>query len=290
MIMKRTILLLLFLLSASSCTLSEKNLLTIGTFNIAWLGDGENDRKDRTEEEYRQIAEIIKDTKADLLALQEIENGQALEKLLKYLPAYSYKLSETGGAQKVGFLYKDCLEVDEAFEYMPIAIKKNRQRPGYIIKARKGNFDFIAMAVHFKSTSRYDDTKEKKKESRKIRRKQARLASKWVDSVLSSSDERDVFILGDFNDTPTRKKYPTLNSLIKNDSLIFHTTNIKSCKNKSWYLIDHIVFSVSVENRYLANSSRVYNIYNALPKEKAKKVSDHCPVLMNFETESPDND
>ena len=274
----------------SSCALSEKSTVTIGTFNIAWLGDGRNDRIKRTAKDYKKIAEHIQHTGADILGLQEIENEKAMEKLLKYLPDYSYVLSETGSAQKVGFIYKNDVIVSNPVEYMPLAIKKNRQRPGLIIRAQKGNFDWIMMVVHYKSTSRYDNTPELKERSREIRKQQADITAAWADSLLKDSDEKDIIIVGDFNDTPTRTKNPTLTNLQNNSSLFIHTGRLKSCKHKAWYSIDHIICSQSANERYIYNSEFIYNIYSSESAETAKNISDHCPVIMVFETESPDND
>jgi len=54
--------------------------------------------------------------------------------------------------------------------------------------------------------------------------------------------------------------------------------------------IDHILISTSAGTRYLDNSVRMYDFNSSLPDEAAGKVSDHCPVLANFDIKLPDND
>ena len=62
-----SIILLLILISCTETSKTQENIyddndkiLLLGTFNIEWLGEGNNDRKPRVEEDYKNIAEVIK--------------------------------------------------------------------------------------------------------------------------------------------------------------------------------------------------------------------------------------
>ncbi len=269
---------------------TNTDFLTIGTFNIAWLGDGENDMIKRTEGDYQRLAEVIISTKADILALQEIENEDAMRKLTNYLPGYEFVIDDSGGNQNLAFLYKTDIEIISSRIYRPIAVINNRTRPGFIIEARKDKFDFIAMTVHFKSTSRYDDTNEKRAESRQIRKQQAEIASRWVDSVLAGGAEKDLILLGDMNDYPMRKNNNTLDVLAADSNITFLTSSLKSCKFVILPGIDHIIVTNSAAERYQQNSLRLYDLYSAYNSGEVKKLSDHCPVLVMFDATSKDND
>ncbi len=293
--MKKLILLILLsLLPLQACTkraaVSDPSSVTIGTFNIEWLGDAVDDRVPRSVKDYELIAEFIQRSGADIMGLQEIENEKALEIVLRFLPGWSYKLGSNGGKQNLGVIYKEDIEIESLGEYMSVSVVENKTRPGFIVKAKKGNFDWIMMVVHFKSTSRYDDTPEKKLESYRIRSDQAEVVDNWVDSVLAAGSEDDVIIVGDFNDNPVREKTHTLDSLVFNEHLNFVTTDLKSCKYRFWKVIDHIVISDAAQKRMIKDSEKVMDIYSALPKSQAEKVSDHCPVAAKFDTKMPDND
>lgn len=290
--LKKTLAFLAFILLLYSCEKEEPVFtpLKVGTFNIAWLGDGERDRIDREPEDYKLIADVIEASDMDVIGLQEIENGKALDILLNHLPEYEYVIGKTGRAQKLAVLFKDNIEIDLIGEYMPVAIEKNRNRPGLVVEGKKGNFDWLMMVVHFKSTSRWDNTPKKRRLSIATRKRQAELVNRWADSVLSEGDEKDIFIVGDFNDTPKRKKNNTLLSLKENKSFEFLTSEMKSCKYRGLYVIDHVVASESAMKRYQENSERLINLYAIYDKNVAKRVSDHCPVYAIFEVESPDND
>jgi endonuclease/exonuclease/phosphatase family metal-dependent hydrolase len=267
----------------------DSSTVTIGTFNMSWLGEGLNDKIDRSESDYKEIANIILQTGCDVIAIQEVENDRAMDRIIKYMPGFSYFVSKEGGKQNVGVLYYKDVTVSLVGEYMPIAVEKNRTRPGLVINCKKGNFDWVMMAVHFKSTSHYDKTPEDKDESRDTRQLQAEIAQHWADSIIRNSKEKDIIIAGDFNDTPLRKLNNTLLSLYQDPDLVFLTDSMKSCKLKAMYVIDQIVVSRSAFRRFIPNSQRTFDFFSSLPKEKASMVSDHCPIITKFEVTSQDN-
>lgn len=268
----------------------SKNELILATFNVEWLGDGINDRKERTEQDYKIISKIMSEMNADILGLQEIENEATVKKILKYLKGYKYQITKNKSAQNVAFLYNSKLKIKRNFVYDKVDFQDRSTRPALVIEAQKGNFDFVVANIHLKSTSHYDNTVEKRERSFAIRTKQAEEMSNFADSILSSNKEHDVFILGDFNDTPVRKKNPTLMALQNNANLTFLTGEMKSCKSRSLFAIDHIVASKQAQNRFVANSERSYDINIIYGKEAAKNISDHCPVLANFDILAKDND
>lgn len=266
------------------------NTITIATFNTEWLGDGSDDTKPRSASDYEKMARIISITEADIISLQEIENEAAMKKLCTYLKDYSYYVCETGGKQNPAYLFNNNLEVRFVGDYSPVDVEVGRTRPGYVVFVRKGNFDFALMNVHLKSTSRYDNTEELKQKSYLLRAQQSRVLSKWADSILTQTKEKDIVITGDFNDNPNRKTNPTLMALAENTNLFFTTSELQSCKNARWDCIDHIVVSNSAKSRIIPNSLHQINFYDILKQKQAESISDHCPVVISFEISKPDND
>ncbi len=269
---------------------AEQQLLTLGTFNVEWLGDGINDRKPRTEEELRRLAEVIRQSGADILGLQEVENKRALERLLRFLPEFSGFVGSLGGQQNVALIYRNGLHVQLVGEYTPLIVQPGRTRPGLLAYCRAGSVDFYVMVVHLKSSSRYDSTEELREIARQLRQQQAQRLAQWVDSMLQVGSERDIALIGDFNDTPRRKRYPTLTPLVEHPALQFLTTDLRSCRYERAYTIDHIVVTHSFARRYRRGSAHVVNFYAQYPFAEAEAVSDHCPVVAQFELETPDDD
>ncbi len=267
----------------------DENAITMATFNVEWLGDGIEDRNPRNEYDYKRIAEILIDLKADIIGLQEVENDLALEKIIKFMPGYKYIVGETGYIQNPAFLYRDTILVKFVQNYKPLAVKANRTRPGLLVYVKKGNFDFFFLFVHFKSTSRADSTEELKLESYALRRKQAEVLRNWSDSLLNYSIEKDIIIIGDFNDNPLRPS-KILSPLLFSNNFLFLTDKLGSCKNPDWDNIDHIVINKSVFQRFIQGSVYMYNIPAKYEDYEVKKISDHCPVIAKFNILIPDND
>ncbi len=146
------------------------------------------------------------------------------------------------------------------------------------------------MVVHFKATSRFDETPEKLEQSRTLRARQGEIAVAWVDSILKAKNEQDVVVLGDFNDSPLRKKYNTMTAFLSYPDVLFLTENLKSCKYQNAYGIDHIVVTRSLFNRYVQNSTKFFDTFSMFKKEDAERISDHCLILARFDITTPDND
>jgi len=265
-------------------------VLTVATFNLEWLGDGINDRKERTEQDLQRMAEVITELNADLIGIQEVENPQALRRLLRYLPGYEGAVGALGRQQNVGLLYRRTVQVQLLGEYTPLIVEPGRTRPGFVAYCRAGNFDFYVMVVHLKSSSRYDSTEELQQRARELRQRQAEQLARWVDSLLHAGPEQDVLLIGDFNDTPKRKRYPTLQALVEHPSLHFLTADLRSCRYERAYTIDHIVVTTSALQRYKSGSAFVANFYARFPFTVAEQISDHCPVVAQFDVSAPDND
>lgn len=258
--------------------------LRLGTFNMEWLGDGVDDNTPRSNSEMRQIAKFLLSTNLDIIAVQEIENDEAIKRVVSNMPGYRFIISSQKNKQRVGFVYRGGVSVKKVNEYTPLSLS-GTLRNGLIVKIRKGNCSFYAMSVHLKSSSVYDDTKKKQEEARNKRYMQCCILSQWTDSMMRAGHKRLV-ILGDFNDTPIRKKNPTLTPLITNPNLTILTERMKSCRYPNIYSIDHIIVSEEMLQFIEPNSEFVFNIQAVHSK---KKLSDHCPVgiTINIAKDSP---
>lgn len=278
------------LTACHSSRLAYPDQVTVGTFNIEWLGDGVEDMKSRTDDDYRRVADVIDRSQADVLGLQEIENTAALERVLRHLPDFTGFIADAGIKQNVGIIYRKGLSVRQVGVLTDLNMGVDRLRPGLVLSCRKDAFDWMMMVVHLKSTSRADSTDELREESRRIRGKQAARLRSWADSVVRSGTETDVMIVGDLNDFPGRRENGTLGPLIASKEMTFLTGALRSCKNPNWYVIDHVVVSQSAQQRFVAGSESVNDMRSYLDSREISGVSDHCPVTVRFSTAEPDND
>lgn len=281
------------LLSLSACQSPQgapDNTVNIGTFNVEWLGDGVDDKKPRTDQEYLLIADVIARSGVDVLGVQEIENDAALRRVLRYLDGFDGFIADAGIKQNVGVIYRKGLTVEQRGVYQPLTLGRTGMRPGLVVHCKKGAFDWTMMIVHLKSTSRYDSTNQMRDESRVMRSKQVEMLRAWSDSLIAVGSEKDVVIVGDFNDFTARRQQATLTPLLESSNMGFLTGTLKSCKNDQWTTIDQVVASKSARDRLIKGSERMEDFRSFLEENTADAVSDHCPVLVRFSTVGPDND
>jgi endonuclease/exonuclease/phosphatase family metal-dependent hydrolase len=275
---------------------TSRTSVTVGTFNIAWLGDGVDDREPRTEGDYQRVAEAITDSGADVLGVQEVENEQAMARVLKYMKGYKWLMGAGGGEQRLGVLYKDDVLVRLVGEYTPLAMAEGRTRAGLVVQCKAGNFDWTMMVVHLKSSSRFDSTAELREAARNLRSQQAQTLAAWMEERLHDPD-KDVVIVGDFNDFPTNEHLPTLQPMLAVPQYSFATYGLPSSKHEHSLggeagrpSIDHIVTSQSARHRLQRGSVMAVALYDQYPDAVARKISDHCPVVCRFDVVAPDSD
>lgn len=269
---------------------APEGTVTIGTFNMEWLGDGTNDRKPRTDADYLRIADIVLKSGADVLGVQEVENEAALRKVLRYCSGFDGMVLQGETEQNVGVIWRKTVTVDSVGPFDGLVVQPKRSRPGLVVRCRYEGFDWLMMVVHLKSTSRFDSTNQLRELARDIRSKQASALRQWTDSVLAAGGEQDVLIVGDMNDFPTRRSLPTLTALEESSSMRFLTKDMKSCGRADRLAIDHVLASTQASERAIQSSIRTEDFHTFLDSESANKVSDHCPVIVRFHSARADND
>lgn len=283
-----SIILLLILISCTETSKTQENIyddndkiLLLGTFNIEWLGEGNNDRKPRVEEDYKNIAEVIKKTGVEFFGLQEIENENSLLRVLKYLPDWTYIFNKSHSSSlNTCFIFKKYLNVEDLGNYEGINVEKQTTRPGSVVRLKHGKLDIHILNVHLKSTSGYDNTDEKKEHSYMLRRLQSIEIVNFKDSIINNNINNKVIVLGDFNDNPIREEES--NILLLDSNFKFPTKYLASCKNEFWDVIDHIILSDDLFNHYQPSSAYVFDIFSVFLNQKADMISDHCPVMIRL--------
>lgn len=262
--------------------------ITIGTFNIEWLGDNTaDDRKIRTGADDNLLRTVLRDANADILAVQEIENEQALQRLVVPSPQpdtslqYRFILGSTGGKQRVGFLYRPSVELVWSREITSIAVETGRTRAGLLGLFRSGAASVLVMTVHLKASSRADSTPELAERAIQLRTAQAAELRRFADSLAKADSALPLIILGDFNDSPLKKR-TAIDTLYRAPNLTFLTAEQQSCLLPGLPSIDHIVCNEQAMKRLLRGTLRSISLAAMFSEQDAKRVSDHCPVLVQI--------
>jgi len=252
---------------------------TIGSFNIEWLG-----KKKRSEEDYRNIAGVIKDSGAVLLGVQEVSSVEGMNRVMKYLPDHGYVLGRSG-QQMVGMIFDknrvkyDANSIDQMDE---VALGNPYMRPPLSVDVKVDNFDFNFNVVHLKAG--FQDR------SIRMRDEQADAMNKWIKERQKKNPDKDMIIVGDYNDFVGSR---TLKGIDKGDTVDYATDEV----GKDFYtniryksVIDHAAFSNDqggASEEYVKGSLRTID-ENKYPGYK-HSVSDHKPIFFDVRS-GMDND
>ena len=137
--------------------------LRIASYNIRNFKTSSSDKGVSTTRK-SELFRVIKSTKSDIIAVQEIIDDQGFKKFVRdYMPKYRVVLSKCGGfaGQKLGFIYNSNLYSLESFyEDSRLSIRssncKRGLRPAAIahFRKKKTRLKFTAIAVHLKCRRR----------------------------------------------------------------------------------------------------------------------------------------
>ncbi len=270
------------LLVLSLLIVGQAMALTIGTFNIEYFNV--SGKKAYSPEDCSHLAKTILSSKADVLALQEIEGDATMRYFLtKFLPGWSAKGNDTGGRQDLYFLWNsDTVELidgpyiygaNSSFRFEGKSYKLN-DRPNLVATFLDKEKDrrFTMVNVHLKSQSTRGKDDSDKAERYNDAKRQAQIEG--INKIVSSL-KGPVFILGDFNtDDPKGTSFPLL-GLSKGQ---YSYDNKKSN-------LDYIGYA-GIE---MGKNWVIYEIEAAMPKRSTKSAQhpDHDMVALALDGNVP---
>ncbi|MEE2885934.1 MAG: endonuclease/exonuclease/phosphatase family protein [Planctomycetota bacterium] len=284
--------------------------IRIGTWNIEHLGSRSKFQNragappDRTPAEVAQVASFIEQMAVDVLAVQEIANPAALQRLLKHLAgSYRFALGTTGVYDdtriSVGFLWNSTrvklLHCGEMTEFprkvgdLSVFHRKPVNATFRTVHADGSpGFDFRAITVHLKASQ---GSKNERKRST-----ETKILADYLRELASDSEEdQDVVVLGDFNHTygaPACEVF-TAEDLVQ---YAYPGGDRKLVPTIVWFdePIDHIALTKGIRDEVVAGSLRVHNQLvdwslqgAALTASKAAwrtVYSDHFPVTLDLQS------
>ncbi len=273
-------------LNPISETVTDKNMVSrygseksfdMATWNIEHFPKNQNYT-------VRYLLPMIKSMDVDLIAVQEIDDRATFMQLLDSLDQYDGYISmlpEYG--QHMGLIYKsDFISISEpeqifvddfyAFPRAPLITSVTVKMENTII------FDFMLIIVHLKA---FID-----EESQSRRRTACQKLKYYTDNYLISGFEKDVVILGDFNDELNDYSDDNIFSTFLTDSanyyfLTYPLTDQPTYIGQYTSAIDHILVSADVLNEYTGGKTSVLKIDEEF-SDYRDIISDHRPVLAQF--------
>lgn len=259
---------------ASTAALAD---LKVATWNIYWLGDGKGQEKsERGVNDYARLSRYAVRLNADIVAVQEVENAEALAKVFPS-SRYVYEMANQRGQQLTGFAIKRGVSYRRLDDVTALNTSGGL-RNGTVIEVTQGNRKVTMMAVHLKSgcfETDLDDIDGNGEDACDKLEKQVPVMRDWVTSYTSAG--KPFVILGDFN---RRMDVPgdDLWELIGVGGVKRVNAGIKpACYGgKFKEFIDHIIVSPDLA----ANVGQGTFAELTFDEEYRmhKVVSDHCPI------------
>lgn len=295
--MKKVLAVILLLLLSITASIdiraqSQKSLL-LATWNVQNFFDSVDDPlkddsvfpSDIVSFKLRSIATVIKALDPDLIALQEVENLELLQRLndeggLGYTHAILLEGNDPRGIDVALLTRLNVLEVkthkDDALPELPGLPPNYRfSRDCLEVHLEKDGLRFIALINHFVSKAQGAEVTLPRREAQALR------VRKIVDELQAADPTNRIVVLGDLNDTPDSIPIRRLTKGKPKESRLYEATSILPPEERYSYifrgtgeLIDYILFNKSFKP--LINSSSVRIFHDALTDQ----ASDHDPVLV----------
>ena len=230
------------------------------------------------------INRIIRDINIDLIAVQEIDDTKLFMELIDSLVGYHGFVSQYPNyGQRLGIIYKsDIISISSPTQIF-VDDKWAFPRPPlvtYVVvkKSFETVFDFILIILHLKA---FTD-----EESQDRRREACQKLEEYISTYLLTGAEKDILIVGDFNDEIDDSMEENIFQFFLNDSsnyncLTLLTSDTPTFIGNSKSSLDHIIITDDVRIEYKEGDLQVLEIDKFI-SNYVEYVSDHRPVLARF--------
>jgi endonuclease/exonuclease/phosphatase family metal-dependent hydrolase len=230
------------------------------------------------------LKKIVNDIDVDLFAIQEIDDSELFYTLMDSLVEFDGFVSILPSyGQRLGIIYKsDFISITDPFQ---IFVDDDWAFPRpplvtYVTVKKKNNtvFDFTLIILHLKA---FGD------EESEGRRREACLKLKnYIDTILLPSADKDVIVLGDYNDELTDPKPDNIFQVFISDSLDYEFLTMVVADQPTYIgsynsAIDHILISADSRSEFSGGNTQILNIDQEF-SGYLNYISDHRPVLAQF--------
>jgi len=230
------------------------------------------------------LSRIIQKIDIDMIAVQEIDKNLLFMTLADSLDGYQGYVSQLPDyGQRLGIIYKSDMislsDPDQLFTNDDWAFPRPPLVTSVIVKEKnKIVFDFILIVLHLKA---FVDA-----ESEGRRREACEKLKKYIDTYLLNGSERDILIVGDFNDELIDPPQENVFKIFLEDSLNYQFLTLPLAAESTYIgnfrsAIDHVLITDDVRDEYQNGSTHILKIDQEFSKY-VNYISDHRPVLAQF--------
>jgi endonuclease/exonuclease/phosphatase family metal-dependent hydrolase len=251
------------------------------------------------EERITRIAGVIRKLSPDLIVLSEVNPNDVPSKIVQQLgsdyQAPVILAQKPTVVQNIALIFKTGVTVTDARLIDGTDLSEEpRSRRALTANVRIGNFDFILIGVHLKSSR--DNT------SRNQRTRQCQALAQFISNAVAGN-EKDVLVIGDYNMIPRiganandKVNFVAMSPnnflrFVSTDFLLGQTSHIDRCNPLRGNLLDGFAISRQFTNEFIAGSTRLISFHQLGSSCAAfrRNVSDHRPVVSTFRIMTDDD-
>lgn len=252
------------------------------------------------QERIERIAEVIRDIDPDLVVLSEVNPNDAPQRIVQLLgddyQAPVILAQEPTVVQNIAFIFRDGVTVTGARLLEGTDLPEEpRSRKALAADVRIGDFDFILVGVHLKSS--------RDAASRKMRTRQCAAIAEFI-AEATAGNEKDVLVVGDYNMIPRQgnQRKDEVNFIamsptnflrfVSSDFLSGMISHIDGCNPLRGNLLDGFAISRRfTRDEYIPGSTRLLS-FGQLGMSCSSfraNVSDHRPIVSRFDITNDDD-
>jgi len=244
-------------------------------------------------EKLRNFSELLN---ADVIALQEVENTAAVERVfpksewnivLSDRPnSRSYNCrgnDQESTQQRVAVVLRKGIKYQNKGSFEELGLEMEGLRYGVVVEIFGDRDTINLLALHLKSGCFVDDYSTSKLRACEVLETQIETLDDWIENSIR--ENKKFIVLGDFNSRLTVENSMFWNKLVNMDNMPIGIQNgmqnLTGCHPRYPDLIDHIILGPETSKLQIQNSQMVH-FYSSTGRHMAEEdmLSDHCPVSL----------
>ena len=244
-------------------------------------------------EKLRKFSELLN---ADVIALQEVENTAAVERVFPK-SEWNIVLSDRPNSttyrcrgndqestqQRVAVVLRKGIKYQNKGSFEELGLKMEGLRYGVVVEIFGDRDTINLLALHLKSGCFVDDYSTSKLRACEVLETQIETLDDWIENSIR--ENKKFIVLGDFNSRLTVENSMFWNKLVNMDNMPIGIQNgmqnLTGCHPRYPDLIDHIILGPETSKLQIQNSQMVH-FYSSTGRHMAEEdmLSDHCPVSL----------
>ncbi|MGQ0542793.1 MAG: endonuclease/exonuclease/phosphatase family protein [Blastocatellia bacterium] len=245
-----------------------------------------------------KIAEAIRKINPDLIVLSEVNDNEVPSKIVTELGnEYSAIIlpQKAEVVQYIALVFKNTVTVTGAKLLSGTDLPdEKRSRKALAANVRIGNFDFVVIGIHLKSSRECVDREKRSRQAVAIR--------EFISRAVSGN-EKDVLVIGDYNMIPRKGNIANdeVNFLalspdnflrfVSTDFLLGQLSHYRKCSPKAGNLLDGYAISRDFTTEYIEGSTRLlpFSFFGKTCTTYTRDISDHLPIVSEFNIATDDD-